>query len=148
MPDPAKIFQGNPCKRGHDGQRWKSTGACVECARIRARQDPRRRGYFRKWRAENPEKAREISRRYREKNRDQRREYDRKYQAAHPEKGRERQRRYAAKNRDKLRAKARSYRQRLKDQGLCVACAKNLAITETYCWDCISKREDQERAIT
>jgi len=26
-----RIYLGSSCKRGHDGRRYKSTGACVEC---------------------------------------------------------------------------------------------------------------------
>ncbi len=30
-----QLFKGNPCKRGHDAMRYKSTGECVECVRVR-----------------------------------------------------------------------------------------------------------------
>lgn len=26
------IYQGTPCKRGHDGRRYSSTGTCVTCS--------------------------------------------------------------------------------------------------------------------
>lgn len=26
-------FQGKPCKRGHSGMRYRSSGGCVECSR-------------------------------------------------------------------------------------------------------------------
>lgn len=26
-----RYFHGTPCKRGHVGRRYRSTGACVEC---------------------------------------------------------------------------------------------------------------------
>jgi hypothetical protein len=29
-----EFYQGKPCKRGHEGKRYKSTGACVECMPI------------------------------------------------------------------------------------------------------------------
>jgi len=29
--DPAKMFMGNPCARGHDGMRYRCNGACVAC---------------------------------------------------------------------------------------------------------------------
>ena len=32
-----KKYKGKSCKNGHNGIRYKSTGACVECARERAR---------------------------------------------------------------------------------------------------------------
>lgn len=34
----AKRYQGAPCKAGHDGARYTSTGACVTCqARLKAK---------------------------------------------------------------------------------------------------------------
>jgi hypothetical protein len=33
-------FSGKPCKRGHDGTRWKSNGDCVECGYARRRAHP------------------------------------------------------------------------------------------------------------
>lgn len=36
--DPAKVYRGAPCKRGHDGLRWRSTNNCVECNRDYARE--------------------------------------------------------------------------------------------------------------
>lgn len=29
-----RHYQGKPCKRGHVGKRYKSTGACVECMQM------------------------------------------------------------------------------------------------------------------
>lgn len=29
--DPAKMFMGSPCARGHDGMRYRCNGACVHC---------------------------------------------------------------------------------------------------------------------
>ena len=31
----AEKFQGNPCKFGHPGLRYRSSGACVECMRLK-----------------------------------------------------------------------------------------------------------------
>jgi 5-methylcytosine-specific restriction endonuclease McrA len=31
----AATYLGNPCKRGHAGERYVSTGACVECVAVR-----------------------------------------------------------------------------------------------------------------
>ena len=36
----AETYQGNPCKRGHSGMRYVSTGNCVECAIYRAHGRP------------------------------------------------------------------------------------------------------------
>lgn len=30
----AKFYRGNPCKHGHDGKRYASSQACVECVRL------------------------------------------------------------------------------------------------------------------
>jgi hypothetical protein len=63
-----KYF-GNPCKRGHDGERYARNGECVQCARNKAKQ----------WAKDNPEqhnkKGRETKARYREKTK----EYNRLY---------------------------------------------------------------------
>jgi len=32
----ATKFMGNPCKYGHDGLRYESTGACVHCGLLSA----------------------------------------------------------------------------------------------------------------
>lgn len=45
-------YQGNPCKRGHTGIRWRGNGGCVECHR------PRRNG----WRVKDPERSRAAAR--------------------------------------------------------------------------------------
>lgn len=43
QPDQAKLaaraagkrkFAGSPCKRGHDGARYSSTGHCVDCMKL------------------------------------------------------------------------------------------------------------------
>ncbi len=31
----ATYYQGRPCKYGHSGERYASTGACRECIRLR-----------------------------------------------------------------------------------------------------------------
>ena len=31
-PNPTKVFQGSPCRRGHPGLRYKNGGGCVDCA--------------------------------------------------------------------------------------------------------------------
>lgn len=33
-PPEERYFISTPCKRGHSGRRYKSTGACVECMRL------------------------------------------------------------------------------------------------------------------
>lgn len=39
--NPETQYMGNPCKRGHDGLRWKIDRACVECKRERTRESVR-----------------------------------------------------------------------------------------------------------
>jgi hypothetical protein len=48
-----KTYRGKPCKRGHDGLRWKSSGACIECQRKYQRVMPRRAPNltFEEWRS-------------------------------------------------------------------------------------------------
>ena len=57
-----RFFTGEPCKYGHVAERYVSTGACVECARLNAKrwQDENRekyKDYQREWRKANPEKV-------------------------------------------------------------------------------------------
>jgi hypothetical protein len=33
-PPDERYFISTPCKRGHSGRRYKSTGACIECQRM------------------------------------------------------------------------------------------------------------------
>jgi hypothetical protein len=39
--NPETQYMGNPCKRGHDGLRWKNNGECVECHREQDRERKR-----------------------------------------------------------------------------------------------------------
>lgn len=48
MTNPASRFagekyQGNPCKRGHTGLRYRSTKGCVDCAQAAAQRQDRRK---------------------------------------------------------------------------------------------------------
>lgn len=36
----ALVYNGKPCKYGHPGLRYASTGACVECQRKHGRKRP------------------------------------------------------------------------------------------------------------
>jgi hypothetical protein len=37
MVDPAKVYDGKPCKYGHGTLRWRADSDCVECGRERLR---------------------------------------------------------------------------------------------------------------
>lgn len=57
----ALTYIGKDCKRKHGGERYKSTGACVECHKIRLRDYNARnrdsvRENWKRWYNENPEK--------------------------------------------------------------------------------------------
>lgn len=49
---------GNPCKHGHDSERYAKSGQCVQCMRDKSN----------KWRKDNPEQAKERDRQYHSKN--------------------------------------------------------------------------------
>jgi hypothetical protein len=51
--NPEKTYVGKPCKRGHDGLRWRASGACIECQRTYQRTAPRiaRKITFEEWQA-------------------------------------------------------------------------------------------------
>lgn len=55
----AKTFFGNPCKRGHNGERYINGGRCVECTKLRDRAT---------WRNANREHISEYSKKYRANN--------------------------------------------------------------------------------
>lgn len=59
MPDPAKVYEGRPCKRGHT-LRWRCNRKCVLCERARCKTYSARR------RRENPDRKNEENRRYHE----------------------------------------------------------------------------------
>lgn len=51
----SKKYIGKPCKKRHNGERYKSTGVCVVCAKIKAKEKRQRdpdshADYQRKWR--------------------------------------------------------------------------------------------------
>src|SRR5437868_1278285 len=70
-----RYFNGNPCPRGHGGERFVSSGACCECsaARVSARQEAARLAReprIPKPRKVNKEAARAATLRWREKNKE------------------------------------------------------------------------------
>jgi hypothetical protein len=101
-----RYFTGKPCPKGHVDERWTGSGSCCRCVylKVDARQkaDPvRRREYERQWRAKNPEKQSEKSRRQRARHGDRLRAANRAYYKARPEYNR---RKTAAYNAAKKRA--------------------------------------------
>jgi 5-methylcytosine-specific restriction endonuclease McrA len=76
----AETYIGKPCKRGHDGLRYRSSSDCVQCAIERST----------KWQRDNPEAANAGSKRWSD---------------SHPEQVRVAHNRWVAANRDKTRAK-------------------------------------------
>ena len=81
---------------------------CALCYRHTCKQCDRER--LRKWRAANPEKAREYDRKRRAANTEKMRERFRKWYAANPDKMRECARKWRAANPDKVRECARKWR--------------------------------------
>ncbi len=91
---PRHFITGEPCSRGHIGKRFASTGVCVECNRLLNAQ----------WRANNPEKHIEQSRRTHQKNKVKKNAYSREY-------GRRNRKRLAELNRRWFKANPDKWRQ-------------------------------------
>ncbi len=84
-----------PCPKGHIGQRYAKSSACVECA-MQNNHSPQAAARKKKWRDSNPEKQQEYAQRptvaarrrawaaqYRATHREEIREYHREYQRAY-----------------------------------------------------------------
>ena len=70
-----RYFTGKPCKYGHISERNVSQKSCILCKKLynvkRKKDNPEReRERQHRWRTENPDKARERSRRHYQKNRE------------------------------------------------------------------------------
>jgi hypothetical protein len=70
-----RYYTGEPCKRGHFGDRYTSSGRCVSCASIhdrewRTKNLEHRRAYERDYYAANIDRKREQHRAYEERKRD------------------------------------------------------------------------------
>jgi hypothetical protein len=133
---PGKRYQGEPCKRGHSGERYVSSGKCVACrAATKARHRPQAAAYARKRRANLT--ARSISelnarrapyfQAYNAANREARRAYEREYRAKHPERVNAKLARYRAANREVIRARDRA---RLNAQRAPIAAAPRVLANE------------------
>jgi 5-methylcytosine-specific restriction endonuclease McrA len=139
-----KTFIGKPCKRGHSGRRWITSGGCVECAlgyqrsKVRVRDPEERRRamarYYgkpgsmaaqiartRRWRQANPEKAAEIAR---------------AYHRAHKEKRKTQSSEWGKKNRHKTRAYCNRRRVRKLKNGGEYTGEELLALGNKQHWRC------------
>ena len=61
-------FMGNPCKRGHSGIRYVKSYHCVECDKLRTKNNQIRKNKtlenLKKWNKENPDKVLERVKKY------------------------------------------------------------------------------------
>lgn len=86
------YFTGNPCKRGHNSQRYTSSRGCVECLRIRDKETrTQRKAYF-------------------DSRREQKSEYDKQYRADNREKIILRNREHYQENKEEVSERGREYR--------------------------------------
>lgn len=86
------YFTGKPCVSGHFVERFASSGACLDCERIRAA----------KWYQKNFDKARATNAKYRQKNTEKTRERGAKYRKENSEKVREKHAKYYMENKSKV----------------------------------------------
>lgn len=70
------------------------------------------------------------------------REYAAKYYVKHREEKRIREREYLSTHREERRIYLVNRRVGLALEGLCQNCSQ-VAISETYCWDCLNKKEER-----
>lgn len=125
-----KKYSGGPeCKRGHNGDRWTSTGMCCECMRIAQRKkywdnpDAARKSakakynpeYYKAYYAENKERITARNRGWLEENKERKRELDREYRSSEREKIREANKKWASENPDKRMASWRNRDARLRN---------------------------------
>jgi 5-methylcytosine-specific restriction endonuclease McrA len=110
-----RYFTGVPCSKGHVAERFVSERNCHECLLERGR----------RYRDENPEKAKERDRRWREENAEKEKERRRRYREENPEKAykhryyeenlekeKQRRRRYREENLEKVKEKDRRWREK------------------------------------
>ena len=94
------YYTGEPCRHGHDSERYVKSGQCVTCARERIKQR----------RANDPEREKERERQYAIKRKAKKRKYDkRRYQETRAA-AIERARNYYDKNREKALNACRQWR--------------------------------------
>lgn len=96
----SRIFSSIPCLRGHVGERYLSTGACVECAAAQRK----------RWRVANIEKHRACQKAWQDRNPEKHKAGIDNWVQRHPEKVREYQRRYDENNREQRCEKNRLWR--------------------------------------
>jgi ribosomal protein L32 len=96
----------------------------------------------RRWRAQNHEAYLESQRRYREQNREARNEQARRYWEQNREAISAKRAAYYEQNREAISEKFRRYRDQKIAEGRCAKCGQ-IAISETLCWDCLTKDEER-----
>lgn len=89
------YFTGKPCANGHFVERFTSSGACLDCERIRAA----------KWYQKNSDKARATNAKYRQENTEKTRARNTKYRNENSEKLREKHAKYYMENKSKVGAR-------------------------------------------
>lgn len=107
-----RYFTGRPCKWGHVAERLRSNGTCIGCHKESALKrywgNPERfREISRKWSINNPEKRRAKDREWREKNRQRVRERGRDWKRRNADSHRASSRKWRLKNPDKARESSR-----------------------------------------
>src|SRR5690349_9203470 len=93
------YFTGKPCKNGHIALRHVKGFNCVICQYERAK----------KWRSDNPERAKDMDRAWRDENRDTINKQSRDRYAKNPEKFIAKTKAYYAKEGDSVRKRRREY---------------------------------------
>lgn len=96
-----RYFNGQPCIRGHVAPRYVSVSSCTECGKQ----------YFKKWKADNPERLRDISRATCAKNRSRRA----KEREANIESVRKRNRELYALNKEAAKARIKRWMEKNPD---------------------------------
>ncbi len=108
------YFTGIVCCRGHLCERYVSCASCLECRKEKSRKwysdHDRTREKTRKWRLDNPERAKEINRRSREKDPERQKQLQKEWSANNREARREQCKRWYWKNAKRERERGRKKR--------------------------------------
>lgn len=101
-----KTYQGEPCKNGHNGLRYKSCGKCVICTRVNAIE----------YNKAHKDKIRIKNKAYREEHKDKLGEYRKTYYENHKDELRTWSIAYRADHKEKLRAYDAAHNEAHKDE--------------------------------
>jgi hypothetical protein len=85
-----RYFTGKRCKRGHLDERHTASGTCIACGLLAVRAHYKKhpeahRARAQRWRCENPDRAKESSRRYNAANPEKRKAATDRWRAANPD---------------------------------------------------------------